>query len=369
MLQGMLRTRVSLLVVVVTSLLMTTLVVPMSSANAEGRSISGRSLGQPGLKVEKPSPYLANDFPTLQFATYENEDGLPRYAVTLTELGSGQPVPLGFGYATSSSYSEYEGPYRVDTTAHLVVGATYEAKMALTTASYWHCSIYYSDGCHWLTGGTDTWYWRFTYTSENADATIYDPPPSPPPAVSQTAATPTSVTVAWTSPVTGAYPLPTYEVRVNGSTPVSVGSAKTHTITGLTQSTSYTVDVRTVLGGQASAWTSPLQVLTATLPPKATTTIKVVKHGPYGEHDLTYAWILKRDGSRLKGARLTGQWGFRNGTWKTHKTFRTDSRGRLTLWLSVQPKRSEPTKYRLVFAGDSTTAPVTSMPVRLWYRR
>lgn len=293
MMTSMLRVRASLLISAVVALLATTLNAPLSSASTGEAAAFARVLGQPTLKVEGPSPYLENDFPTLQFATFEDRDGLPHYAVTVTELASGQQVPLGFGYATGpSTYStsNYEGPYQVDTTAQLAVGATYEAKMSLTTVSYWTCSIYHPDGCYRREGGTDTWYWRFTYTGETTDAAIYDPPPPPPPP-------------------------------------------------------------------------------TPPAPPKEDVTFKVVNRGPYGKHALTFTWVVQRDGVPLKRARVTGEWGFRGGKWTRHKTFRTDARGRLSLWLSVKPKRSEPTKYRLVFAGNSTTNPVDSKPVKVRYRR
>lgn len=90
------------------------------------------------------------------------------------------------------------------------------------------------------------------------------PPPGPPTGLTQTAATPTSVTVDWTAPASGTTPT-SYEVRVNGGTPVDVGNVTSTTISSLTAGTTYTVEVRTVATGSgASSWVS---VSASTTPP------------------------------------------------------------------------------------------------------
>lgn len=81
-----------------------------------------------------------------------------------------------------------------------------------------------------------------------------DDPPSSPLDLTQTAATPNSVTVAWTAP-TGTPPT-SYEVRVDGGSPIDVGDVTTHTVTGLTPATGYLIEVRALNGVGASAWAS-----------------------------------------------------------------------------------------------------------------
>jgi hypothetical protein len=103
----------------------------------------------------------------------------------------------GFGSATTSDYSDLEGPYTFYTSAPLVSGSVYEYTLRVKTDSFWHCSIYDPDGCSWLEGTDDTYRWRFTWTGAAQEVAQYVPaPPPPPPAPTQVAKVASTVSLS-----------------------------------------------------------------------------------------------------------------------------------------------------------------------------
>lgn len=102
----------------------------------------------------------------------EYHDGLPDYDLSVTDVGTGQQVPLGYGYASRTpSYSEFEDDYTVASTAPLTVGREYQVYFHVETMRFWHCSIYDEDGCSYLAAEHTTSLWRFTYTGTQQIAT------------------------------------------------------------------------------------------------------------------------------------------------------------------------------------------------------
>jgi hypothetical protein len=97
---------------------------------------------------------------------------------------------------------------------------------------------------------------------------ILNDPPEPPTGLTQTDATATSVTVAWTAPATGAAPT-SYEYRRDGGTPVDVGLSLSALVAGLDPGTAYDFEVRTVAATGTSAWAGPLEVTTLAPQPPA----------------------------------------------------------------------------------------------------
>lgn len=88
-----------------------------------------------------------------------------------------------------------------------------------------------------------------------------------PTGLTQTAATTTTVTLAWGAPVAG-YAAAGYEVRVNGTTPYPIAPALAHIVTGLTPAALHTIDVRLVAdNGTRSGWATITTHTAAPTPP------------------------------------------------------------------------------------------------------
>jgi hypothetical protein len=152
----------------------------VGDASHADRRASGRYVLSTPLKISAPQYYFQTW--TAQFVApfFEHRDALPRFTATLTDVAMGAVIP-GSGYETSSSYSDYRGPYNYQASAPLTVGSVYDFAVRLQTSSRWACSIYYSDGCHWIEGVDEVHTWRFTWTGAAQEVGEYVPPPPPPP--------------------------------------------------------------------------------------------------------------------------------------------------------------------------------------------
>jgi hypothetical protein len=155
--------RVSILLAVLGTAVALVAVVPASPAEAD--------VAYPGKELTVAPTY--DGLARFTVNTIEWQDALPDYQMSVTDVATGQPVPLGYGSASQSSYSDLETDYTVPSTVPLAVGNTYQVYFHVDTVRFWHCSIYDEDGCSYLREEHYSSLWRFTYTGATLTATPY----------------------------------------------------------------------------------------------------------------------------------------------------------------------------------------------------
>ena len=159
---------------------------------------------------------------------------------TLTVAGADDETalhatPYAFSTNGGSSYSAWQA------------GATYAAT-GLTESTGYSCRHQVRDAAGNVATGTAV----TVTTSAGADVVA----PTTPTGLTATAASSTSVNLAWTAS-TDAVGVTGYEYRIDGGTAVDAGAGVAETVTGLTASTEYDFEVRAYdAAGNRSGWSS-----------------------------------------------------------------------------------------------------------------